>query len=771
MRRPLLGLAAAFTAGCLVADRRESARETLALLTLAACAIGLAVAARRLRAAAGALAASALALGVAASALQSLALEAGALRLSLQRGALEGRVVRGVGRLWGDSVLRQGRLDFVLELEQAEIDGRATPVSGGVRVEVGGEAEKPRLLDGQRVASWFTLRLAPDDGSGLVGRGYCKSARLVERLPDGDGAWLRRLAAGLRERAREAFAHAMPPGTERGLVMAMVLGDRSEIDDGTSDAFKASGTYHVLALSGAQVALVAALLAGALRRLRCGLWLAAGLTTLGVAAYAGFVGGDPPVTRAALMAGAVLLARALEADQNAANLLGVAALLLLVAHPSWALDVGFQLSFGATLAIVALTAPLTRGLPRLPLRIELAMAASVAAQCALAPLLADRFHRLAPAALLLNIAAVPLSSAVLLGGFAILLATPLGAGVLVGKMAWLAARALRVSGDLGPAAPWLDVRVAGPGALALSTWLAGLALLLQGRRRLGVACLLATHVLIALGPLAPQADGRLHLAVVDVGQGDGLVLRSPSGRTIVVDAGGSRDGRFDPGERRMAPELWREGVRRLDAIVVSHAHPDHAGGVPYLLRAFRVSRLVEGPAAFGDASWRRLDAAVRAARLPRLGVVRGASVDWDGVKLRVLGPEPRTWPPPRVRNEDSVVLDVSLGEVHLLLAGDTGGAAEQALRPPASLVVKVPHHGSPTSSGATLVQATGPRLAIVSCGARNPFGHPNESVLDRWRAAGALVLRTDRDGTVFVATDGHAVWVRTALEGEERRIR
>ena len=96
------------------------------------------------------------------------------------------------------------------------------------------------------------------------------------------------------------------------------------------------------------------------------------------------------------------------------------------------------------------------------------------------------------------------------------------------------------------------------------------------------------HAALALGPWAPLADGRLHLIAVDVGQGDGLLLRSPSGRAIVVDAGGSRDPRFDPGERRMAPELWRAGVRRLDAVVVSHAHPDHAGGVPFLLRAFQV---------------------------------------------------------------------------------------------------------------------------------------------------------------------------------------
>jgi competence protein ComEC len=769
VRRPLLGLAALFAVGCLLSDRRESAREAIVLLSLAASALSCAPWARTRRSAMAALGAGALALGVASAAVEALRFEAGGLRRALRDGALDGRPVRGFGRVTGDGVLRDGRLELLLELSRIESGGATSSAEGRVRVEVGGDAEKPRLLDGDAVAAWMTLRPALESRSGLAAFGYCKSAQLLERQPEEGGAALRRFAARGREAARQAFRRAMPAGTERGLVLAMVLGDRSEIDEATAEAFRASGTYHVLALSGAQVALVAALLAGGLRRLQAGPWTEAGVTTLAVAAYALFVGGDVPIARAAVMAGAVLLGRALEVDVNTANLLGLAALVLLAASPAAAGDVGFQLSFGATLGIVALTAPLTRGLPRLPLRLDLAIAASLAAQCALAPLLAGHFHRLAPAAVLLNIAAVPLSGAVLLAGLGVLAATPLGLGGLSGGLAWLAARALRVSGDLGPAAPWLDLRVPGPSFGALALWVAGLSLLLYGKRARGLVLLAAMHLAVALGPWARVADGRLHLSVIDVGQGDGALLRSPSGRAIVVDAGGSRDPRFDPGERRMAPELWRQGVRRLDGIVLSHAHPDHVGGVPFLLHAFRVAAVYEGPAALADPSWRRLDAAL--AGVERVCVARGARLDWDGARLEVLGPAPPARAPLRVRNEDSVVLDVGFGEVHLLLSGDASGDAEDALRPPSSTVVKVPHHGSRTSSRPPLVAAAAARLAIVSCGARNPFGHPNADVLERWRSAGASVLRTDRDGTIFVATDGRRVWVRGSEEGEERRIR
>ncbi len=767
MRRPLLGLAAFFAVGCLLSDRQGSAREALALVGLAATALGCAAWAGAGRAAAAALGVAALGLGTAAASVEGLQLEAGVLRQQVRGGSLEGGAVRVEGMLRGDAVTRAGRLAFVLEVHR--LQGQDRP--GRVSVEVGGETEKPRLLDGDRVAVWMTLRPALATADGLAAFGYCKSARLVERLPADGSARVRRLVAGLRERARGAFRRAMPPGTERGLVLAMVLGDRSEIDDETAEAFRASGTYHVLALSGAQVALVAALIAKALRRLQASPWVEAGLTTLAISAYAGFVGGDVPIARAALMAAAVLLGRALEVDADPGNLLGLAALVLLAAEPAAAADVGFQLSFGATLGILTLVAPLARGVPRLPLRLDLAITASVAAQCALAPLLAAHFHRLAPAAVVLNVAAVPLSAAVLLSGFAVLLASPFGAGGVAGALAWAAARALRGSGDLGPLASWLDVRVPGPSALVLALYVAGLGLVLRGRRLRGLALLAAAHAGLVLGPLAETADGRLHLTVIDVGQGDSLLLRSPSGRAILVDAGGSRDPRFDPGERRVAPELWRQGVRQLDAIVVSHAHPDHAGGVPFLLRAFRVGALLEGPAAIHDPAWQRLDAALDAVGIRRVSVARGVHFDWDGVGLAVLGPEPPPRAPLRIRNEDSVVLGVRLGEVHLLLTGDVTGEAERVLRPPLSLVVKVPHHGSRTSSGESLTSAVAARLAIVSAGARNPFGHPHPEVVERWHKAGALVLRTDRDGGVFVSTDGRRVWVRASGEGEERRIR
>lgn len=776
MRRPLLALAAAFAGGCLLADGEAGATEAAVLLALAAVSLGLALAAGTGRGAVWALGAAALAAGSASASVESLTASRAPLRRLVEADPVGEETLRLVGTVRGDAVVRDRALELVLDVEGVERNGRLEPLRGRTRLTVGGETPWPPLPDASRLS--VSARVRPASGEAALRQGldvyaHCKTARLLDALPADGRAPVRETAAALRERVRGVIARHVPPGTERGLVLAMVIGDRSQVDEATAEAFRASGTYHVLALSGAQVALVAGLLAGALRFLLVRPWLQAAATMSVVAFYAVLVGGDVPVVRAALMAGAVLAGRALELDADASNLLGLAALVLLVGRPAAIGDVGFQLSFGATLAILALSGPLLSGVPRLPLRAETGLAASVVAQLALAPVQAAAFHRLSPAAVVLNLAAVPLSSAVLLAGGTVVLAAPFGDAPadLAGSVAWAAARALRLSGDLGPIAPWLDRRVPAPSPGVLTLEALGLVLLARHRRALGVAALLAGPLLLALAPTRPDADGRLHLTVIDVGQGDGLLLRSPSGRALLVDAGGSRSAAYDPGERRVAPELWSRRIRGVDALLVTHAHPDHVGGAPFVMRVFDVSEVWEGPAPLDDPAWRSVEARLAARPATRRTLAAGMSLEWDGVRLRVLGPARPRRPPHRVRNEDSVVLEVGFGGVRFVLTGDVTGDAEDAVDARPSEVLKVPHHGSRTSSRPRLLATVRPALALVSAGAHNPFGHPHPETLARLAASGSLVLRTDRDGTIRAATDGRRVWVRTEAEGEERLIR
>jgi competence protein ComEC len=779
MPRPLLSLAGALALGCLAGG--AGGRSSIGvLLGLALLLLALAARAGSGRAAATAVAAAAVALGAAAAGLERLAHEATPLRRWVEARDDDASPVLLEGRAHGDAQDRPDRLRLTLDVERLTASGRSEPCPGRVRLDAFGTAPRPEIRDGDRVRAWATLQgiagyqdpgVAPAEAwalhEELAALGQVKSARLLTVEPA--AGW----TARARSWSRRAIARYVDPGQEESLVRAMVLGDRAGLDERTSEAFRVSGTYHVLALSGAQVALVAGLVVAGARRLAASPALQA-LLGGGVAVlYAAFVGGDVPVVRASLMALVLLAGRALDLDADLGNLLGLAALVLLVHRPSNVTDVGFQLSFGATLALVVLTPPLSAGLKRRRFGVERALAASLAVQAALMPLLAFHFHRLAPAGLVLNLLAVPLSSAVLLAGLLVLVAAGLVEALapLAGGLAWWAAHALLRSSELGLLVPGLDPRMPAPSTLAWCVFVVGIAFLVRGRRLAGLALLGLEAALLLVGPAPRGVDGRLHATVLDVGQGDAIVVRSPSGRVLLVDTGAAAEGRFDLGESVIAPFLWSFAVRRIDSIVLSHAHPDHVGGAPFLVRAFSVGDVWEGPAPLGDRSYARLDDALRASGVARRSVARGAGADWDGVRLRVLGPAPPAAPPRLVRNDDSVVVALEYGAVRLLLTGDVERRGEASLASGRSLVLKVPHHGSRSSSAPEFVAEVGPRVAIVSAGRRNAFGHPHPEVVVRYERQGALVLRTDRDGAVSVSTDGNRVWVNTFGSGFNVRIR
>jgi competence protein ComEC len=401
---------------------------------------------------------------------------------------------------------------------------------------------------------------------------------------------------------------------------------------------------------------------------------------------------------------------------------------------------------------------------------------SIAAQLALLPLLLQIFHRAAFAALLLNLVAVPLSTAVLLAGSAVIAASavsaPLASGL--GSLAWVSARALVVSGSVVRWAPAFDLRLPTPSPAAVAVYVVGLLLMASGRRT-GIALSLTGVGLLGFvtGSAVAPGDGRLRMDVVDVGQGDCLVLHSPSGRVLVVDTGGVFDHPFDFGESVVGPHLWAGGVRAIDHLILTHGHPDHVGAVPFLLRNFHPGDVWEGPAPSNDPIYRELDAFLQDSRVRRRTVVRGLSTVWDGVRLEVLAPTPPTPRPLRTRNDDSVVVRVQLGETAFLLTGDLEGHGESRLVGVSARasVLKVPHHGSRTSSTPHFIEGVGPRAAVISVGFQSSFGHPHAEVIERYAQAGIRLFRTDLDGTVTFSTDGRQLWVETTRTGLRERLR
>ena len=783
MRAPLVWLAVCVALGGLLGEDLDLVSAAVVLCVGAVLAV-LAALVPRPGLALAALGLAALGVGAASAAVEARGHERAGLAEIADEDEAAGRPLLLEGIVAGAVPNSSERASFLLDVQHVTLRGVRRPAHGRARVLVGGQAGLLRAAEGDHLSVWAVLQRPRRYGTvgafdavayarrqGVHAIAHCKSRMLVRVHPVvGEPLGL---VTRARRWARATLQSVLPPGPEQGLVRAMVLGDRAGIDRATAEAFRIAGTYHVLALSGAQVALIAGAMLVLLRRLPGSPLVSAVACSLAVAAYAFFVGAETPVVRAAWMAVVLLLGKGIDLDGDALNLLGLAAGLLLVHHPAAIRDAGFQLSFAATGGIVLL-APLMAGSPpRRFAALRWAVAGSLAAQAALLPLLASEFHRVAPAAVALNLLAGPLASGVLVAGFATLLAAafvpPLESAL--GELAWTLAHFLLESGRLVEGASFLDVRLPTPPAWSLAAYVLGLGLVVSDpTRRKGLVLTAVAAAGMLAGKSGPQADGRLRLTVLDVGQGDALVLISPSGRSLLVDAGFAGE-RYDVGESVVAPYLWENGIQRLDALALTHAHPDHAGGAPFLLRHFPVRETWEGIAAGREKAYRAFAVAGAENGVRRLAVRRGFSRSWDGVQIDVLSPAPAGRSPGVARNDDSLVLGFRYRGVRFLLTGDVEALAERALPRLPAEVLKVAHHGSRTSSTEPFLRSTSPRVGVISVGAGTVFSHPHPEALARLRTAGVRVLRTDRDGSVTVSTDGSRVWVRTWAEGRERRVR
>src|SRR5262249_14482621 len=430
-------------------------------------------------------------------------------------------------------------------------------------------------------------------------------------------------------------------------------------------------------------------------------------------------------------------ARFFDRRPDALAALAVAALAILAASPLALYDPSLQLSFAAAFALALAGGVGRRWVARM-------LAGSLVAFVATAPFTALHFGVLQPAGILANLVVVPLAELVVLPvGLvgAALAGTPLGAPIL--RLAGWAADALGfIVHHIARVAPVWDVSAPGPVALALVRRAPGA---LAFRRWRAAAALVAAVVVSYAWPHRP--DGA-EVTFLDVGQGDAAVVETP-GATWLVDAGGRLygDAAPDPGERAVWPFLRARRIRRIDVAVVSHPHPDHYGGLAAVAAHVPIGELwVNGEE--GDAAYRALLARLEASGTRVVRPAPWAARAGGDARLVVVGPDAPD--PLRGANDNSLVVAVELAGRRVLLPGDLEAAGEASVAVGAADVVKAPHHGSRTSSTPGFIDTTRPAAVVVSCGRRNRFGFPAPEVVERWRAAGAAVHRTDVAGQVRV---------------------
>ncbi|HXV58106.1 MAG TPA: ComEC/Rec2 family competence protein [Gaiellaceae bacterium] len=608
----------------------------------------------------------------------------------------------------------------------------------------------------------------PDDADGFDEAAYLRrqgvhvvlrgdSYRVVGRRSGLGG-----VADGLRRAVTRSLSHA-PAGERRAVLAGVVLGEDEGLEEALRERFRASGLYHLLAVSGQNVAYVVAgtiLLAWALRLPR---W-AGELGALGtVGAYVLAVGWQPSVVRAGVAGVLASLAWLASRPRDRWYFLLVGAAVLLAWNPYSLLEPGFQLSFSAVAAIFVLVPRIERRLEGYPLPSKLATVVSVSAACGLvtAPVLWLHFGAVPVYSVAANALAAPVVAPLL--GLALAAAAldpvlPAAAAALVWVDAWLAAYlafCARLVGGLPHA------QVDSPAGLALLAAVLGLGALFlllpgPGSRRAGIVATLALALAVAWRsfpgeePLPPP-DG-LRLTMLDVGQGDAILLQVPEG-AVLVDQG--------PPEADVAARLRRLGVRSLAALVLTHPQRDHVGGAADVLERLPVTAVLDPliPAPSPDQ-----EAALEAAEEHGVPVVEaraGQGFRVGGLRMRVLWPDGPA-PPGADPNDSAIVLLASYGRVDVLLTADAEGNVTVPLRPPDVEILKVAHHGSGDPRLPDLLRLVRPEIALVSVGSDNRYGHPDPATIASLEAFPGLALyRSDLDGSVTIESDGSRLTVST----------
>ncbi len=605
-------------------------------------------------------------------------------------------------------------------------------------------------------------------------------------------AWL----YSFKARAKNVIAQILPE-PQASLLTGILLGDDSGIPKSVQEAFRTTGTSHVIAISGYNVTILIGLMSLAAVRLfgkrRAFYVLAVGLLT-----YMVLVGASASVVRAVIMGIAFLLAAQVGRQGLALNTLFVTGLVMTVYDPMWLWDVGFQLSFVATLGLILYATPLqktfeawlSRVLPTERVKpvmdvLSDALLVTLAAQITTIPLLAYYFKQFSFVSLLTNALVLPAQPGLMVtGGLALLVGLvwiPLGQ--VLGWLAWLFLAWTTSVIELTARIPGAAVRL---GDMSVG-WIAGYYALLGAvtwwlrqpadqrpnprqmlawitarltRRNVLVAALMAVALMAVA--LVQLPDGKLHVYFLDVGQGDAIFIVTPQGRQILVDGG--------PAPSVILNQLARHTPfwdRSLDLVVATSSDADHLAGLVAVLERYQVSGVLaaEWPSharAPAVARWSQLVAERRPSRIqPQAGIKLQIE---PGVEMTLLHPPTGADTAASLSSNDaSLVTRLTCGGISFLLTGDVEAVGEEMLmrsgRLQPTTVLKAAHHGSKTSTSLEFLTLTDPLLVVISVGAGNTFGHPSPEVLTL--LAGRRVLRTDQSGTVEIASDGTRLWIKT----------
>jgi competence protein ComEC len=726
-----------------------------------------------------------------------------------------GSTVRLVGSI--DAPLRHGpdRTVIMLRVRSIRFQDQSFPVSGRVRIVVRNFITD--LNYGDQISAlvrlrpvWGLLNPGGFDYAALLQRegiGAVASVRHPEalvRLTTGGFGPLRQIYAW-RERIRQMLDNSLTPASSE-ILQAMLIGETGFLTPDIRESFMASGTTHILSISGSHLALVALVVFKlSVRVLR---WfpadwlllmsrrltvtrLAVLVTIAPVTFYTILAGGQIATVRSLVMIYVYLGAVWFQRAGDAMNALAVAALLVALCEPRAIFSISFQLSFIAVLAMVligekrSLLARDDKDGARIPEgkesqvlklwnKFRMYWGMTAAAGISTMPLVAHYFNQIGWVGFLSNLIIVPWVGMVIV---------PLGLACSVGAILFettnlpLAGLNDALVRGLYGVVRWFShfpgavIHVPAPPVSVLVAIYLGTALFVVIRHRgilkWGTAGLCSLIVLVWIARLwLSHPDGRLHVTFLDVGQGDAAWLEMPNGRTMLIDGGGAY-GTFDMGRLVIAPYLWNTGHWKIDCMVASHPQLDHMGGLSYIAKQFKIGEIWTNGVEKETEFYHRFQEVVKAKGIPEKVVTRGFEpVRWGKVRIQPLHPAPSD--STLSDNDRSIVLRIDYGGESILFTGDIERPGERLLlglgRRLRATILKVPHHGSRSSIDSEFLSKVNPVMAVISVGRNNPYGHPSPETIDAYRTLDAKIYRTDRNGAVVLETNGTRRTVRTRMD-------
>lgn len=654
---------------------------------------------------------------------------------------------------------------------------------------------------------------------GVVVEGYISNPSALILIRGGYGNPLRRKLEDLRKDIIDFIKGST--GRDTGaVILAMTVGEKKGIPQNIRDIFNATGTSHILAISGLHVGIIAFLsIYLIMTMLRYWQWivLRSNIRIIShiaaifpVVFYTLIAGGGISVIRAGIMILTFMLALLLGRGRDLFNGLAMAGFMILIITPYSLFDVSFQLSFSAVAAILLITPvlmpkqlPEVSSLQRKIYRSLMGMAAvSFSAILGTWPLVAYYFNIISPVALLANLFAVPIFGFIALplslaGTIAIYLYPPL-AITLFSWASHVVATALSVV-DFFAALPYASLVVVPPTiwqALLYWAFLIAITLRLKAFRGLfsltpnlvkGINCAIPLIIFLYVGlaiagyAKAVSSDD-LRVIAIDVARGSSTLLELPGGKRILIDGGGPTMGEFDLGRYVLAPFLLRRGIKRIDLVILTHPHSDHIQGLIFVLDKFDVREIWSNGQLLEDKFSLKFREVIARKRIPhRLVSAQTPRKIIDGVTLDVLNPaRPFSGMPASVdeyekTNNNSLVIRISYNDASFLFTGDIMAKAEAEILDRgtqiASRILFVPHHGSRTSSSPAFLRAANPALAVISCGADTSLSLPHPEALGRYEERGIRVMRTDLDGAITITTEGKTIMASGYLGRSHQKAR